>query len=173
MSLADFISQGRASFGDASFEAIKYALEAIDIGVEFLVTGFEGRGNGSIFSIDDRCIPKFHQKLGFYAIGSGNIGAMGSLYNSMPRLCSIEETIYRLCEAKFIAESAPGVGKTTIAQILYSDGIGPLFIEEQLLPIRKVWERKGRPKLSKAAFNAARTSLELGKSLFEDLQRKK
>jgi 20S proteasome alpha/beta subunit len=163
MSLQEFISQGRGAFGDTAFEGIKYALEAIEIDVQFLVCGFSPGGIPSIFSIDDQCLPKFYQKMGFHAIGTGDVVAMGMLYNTLSwDTSSVEETIYRVMEAKFVAETAPGVGKTTVVQLLNDSGIGPIFTNRAISPIKIIWEKKGRPKLPKNALEAVKEMVALG-----------
>jgi hypothetical protein len=80
---------------------------------------------------------------------------MGTLYSSLSwDSSSLEETIYRVLEAKFVAENAPGVGKTTVLQLLDDSGVGPIFTDAFISPIKSIWERKGRPKLPKNAVKA-------------------
>jgi 20S proteasome alpha/beta subunit len=104
LSLAKFIEKGREYFGEAGFSNIQYQIEALRIDVEFLVMGFNKKAEARIFSVTDGQLAASHHFLGFHAIGTGCTSALGSLFNSRFKHGSLNECVYRVCEAKFTAE---------------------------------------------------------------------
>jgi hypothetical protein len=67
------------------------------------------------------------------------------LYNTYNPNLSRDDLIYRVCEAKFLSESALGVGKRTVVLTIAPDGsyegLWPNLVE----PIKEIWEQQGRP----------------------------
>ena len=53
----------------------------------------------------------------------------------------LENTIYRLLEAKFSAETAGGVGKTTTVALRNKEGRVELLPRTEIEEIRKIWQR--------------------------------
>jgi hypothetical protein len=77
-----------------------------------------------IFSTDfsGRCT--IHNDVGYHAIGAGSWAALGwlSTKTAVAFTQSIPAIVYRLCEAKFAAETARSVGDRTVVLVSFKDG---------------------------------------------------
>src|ERR1022692_4908149 len=94
----------------------------VDLGCQFLLAGFDHDGDGHILTVENPGIVKNHDPVGFWAIGSGALSALGILFfHSMRGELPLPEVLYHICEAKFMAESAIGVGKQTNVRIVTHD----------------------------------------------------
>src|SRR5208282_6422375 len=90
---------------------------------------------------------------GFWAIGSGSHMALSMLfYRQQSVITDLAHTIYNVCEAKFMAESASGVGTQTFLHVSTPYGTAPCGSEETT-KMRPLWERGGRPKIPKKALS--------------------
>jgi hypothetical protein len=150
---------GLQQFGADIFARTYNLIETVEVEVTFLVCGFSA-DRPCLFTFSDPGIEKNYDLVGFWAIGSGTNSAIGSLFNLKgPALQhrSIEEVVYRVCEAKFYAESALGVGKTTSAFILESSG--DRYMLDSVDPIRKIWENNSSRPLPNGATEAVQQSL--------------
>jgi hypothetical protein len=143
---ATFLRRGRAYLGDQEFSRVLYEVNSCDLGVELILAGFEPNGWPRIFSIGNPGKYESHERLGFYAVGTGSLRALGSLYTSYEATLSKAELVYRACEAKFVGESAFGVGKQTYVLTLRQDmtyeALNPPEVDRV---IRPEWERIGKP----------------------------
>jgi hypothetical protein len=143
---ATFLTEGRENFGDQEFSRILYEINACRLGVDLIFAGFEPNGWPRIFSIGEPGTYESHERLGFHAIGTGSTRALGALYGSYEATLGKSELTYRACEAKFIGESAFGVGKRTYVLILNQDlSYEVLWPEDVDNIIRPQWEQHGRP----------------------------
>jgi hypothetical protein len=79
--------------------------------------------------------------LKFAVIGSGHDMAMASLRWPPPLNFLLEDTIYRLLEAKFAAETASGVGKTTTVALRNREGRVALLPRNEIEEIRAIWKK--------------------------------
>jgi len=77
---------------------------------------------------------------GYAAVGSGSYLSLGSLRQRRLSF-DIEDVIYRLLEAKFVAEGG-AVGPTTTLLILSPDGDSWEMRESEIQQIKEVWQRK-------------------------------
>jgi hypothetical protein len=141
-----FVRRGRGWFGDQQFNRLVYEIENCRLGVDLIIAGFEPNGWPRIFSVSDPGTYESHERGGFHAIGTGSMRALGSLYTTFDPNLSKSELIYRACEAKFLGESASGVGKTTyvvtLANAAEYEQITPSDVQQHIRPI---WEQKGKP----------------------------
>jgi hypothetical protein len=137
--LDDFYMFGLQRLGPDTFNRIFAQIQNVQLEASFLVCGFSG---------DDQCVFTFtdpgrecdYDLIGFWAIGSGATNALGSLFNlkgAPLRFRSYEEVIWRVCEAKFYAESAQGVGKTTTVFWVGKDDKKIIY---DLSPLHGIWE---------------------------------
>jgi hypothetical protein len=140
-----FLREGRAYFGDEEFSRILYQMRGIRLDTSFLLAGYEPSGLPRLFSIVDPGISENVSALGFHAIGSGYVRALGSLYTTYNSDFTIEDLIYRICEAKFLGESASGVGERTFVDIVAPDGTHKGLSPELVEPIREIWKARGIP----------------------------
>jgi len=137
-----FFKRGRGYFGEEEFSRILYQLNAIKLETSFLVVGFDPNSFPQIFSVFDPGVFEDHNHLGFHAIGTGWMRALGSLYGTYDGDLSTLDLIYRLCEAKFLGESALGVGKDTFIDVISPDGTHQVLYPQQVEPIRSIWLKK-------------------------------
>jgi hypothetical protein len=126
-------------------------LAAVNLGCEVLVAGFDFAGDGSIFTVEHPVIVRNHNLAGWTSIGSGSYSAIGTLlHHSVNYSMELPRVLYHACEAKFMAESADGVGKHTVAKVA-SGAYGKMDAYEAsealIRNIRTAWERDGKPRV--------------------------
>lgn len=141
MTMADFRQDGLANFGPEIFSRMFYQIEQLSLNVTFLVYGFDNQ-KPHIFTIQNRGEIAHFDQPGFWAIGSGQTSALGSLFSIVGHPISVrrpEDVLFLLCRAKFAAESAPGVGENTMAVILKSNGNRSVLFHEELKKIKEIW----------------------------------
>jgi len=100
--------------------AAKIADYRLDVGL--LVAGFDDRGEGHLFTLDDddnRGRPQRHDIPGYRAIGSGSYGAMYMMaYREVSRSMPLRLVLYHAIEGKYFGERAGGVGIHTDTYIM-------------------------------------------------------
>jgi hypothetical protein len=141
-----FLDVGLATFGDSYFRDLSEECRKVKLQIELLVIGFDERNRSHIFTSEldpgtRTRVCTVHDPEGVYAIGVGAWSAMGALdAHDIMEGTELSHTIYRLCEAKFISEVAPGVGKVTKVDVFFSDDRPSLhlFLYEDD-PIRTAW----------------------------------
>jgi hypothetical protein len=128
-----------------TFQRILFEISNVSLSTTFLVFGFDEFKEPHIFTIRDKGQVEYFDLAGFWAIGSGQTASLGVLFNkSHSRFDSYQTVLWNLCEAKFAAEAAPGVGKGSFMVVLEPDGRHRTLGE--LKPARTPYERmKGRP----------------------------
>jgi hypothetical protein len=139
-SLEEFKKSGLSQLGPENFSRFLYQMQQQSIDVEFLVAGFDK--DAHIFTVTSPGKVSDFSPVGFWAIGSGQTNALGSFFNCQGALFAsdISTIIYRVCEAKFNAEGATGVGKKTIMTILRDDGERHSILKE-VDSMRPLWEK--------------------------------
>jgi len=145
----EFMRKGREYFGDEEFVRLYYHMNKIELDTEFLVGGFDIQPTGTIprlFSLSDPGVTAYRDAQSYCAIGIGSTLANATL-TTLPfdPFDSLQNIIYRLCEAKFRGESALGVGKMTFVVVLYPDGKTAAIFPERTEQIRSLWGAKGKP----------------------------
>ncbi len=148
-----FFREGRAAFGDEEFTRVLYQINATKLDTDFLVAGFGLDKRPRIFSISDPGVYSDHTNLGFHAIGTGSLRACGALFSTYAADLRNIDLAYRLCEAKFLGESALGVGEKTLIALHVIDGV-KLVYPEQLVPVREAWKRHGKTPIPEEACTA-------------------
>jgi hypothetical protein len=119
LDLETYQQQGYERLGPEIHQDIYRKIQELEVSATFLVYGFDADGGARIFRVDD---PGYAQSLdveGFGVIGSGWPLAQASLLSRPLPIRSAAELVYRLCEAKFVAEHAPGVGRDTVVAQLH------------------------------------------------------
>jgi hypothetical protein len=129
-----FTRRGTTNFTVSRFEEIDNRLQAHELEIDLLVTGFDNKGIGHIFSLrGDRFTRGFairHDIPGFHAIGSGSDGALFMMaYRGLSPIFKVRQALYFTLEGKYFGELAPGVGERTDLQILQYNK-EPLIISE-------------------------------------------
>lgn len=155
-SLQELRERGPKDLGEQLFEKLYSDLDQFDIGVELIVCGFEDVDLGGfemadlfrfwrIFSVTSPGVINDHKTDGFWAIGSGQEQAFTSLTANRGRgFGSVENTVYLLCEAKFCAEGAMGVGKATTVTVFGPNGKTVTLDDAAVDRLRAIWEEKAR-----------------------------
>src|SRR5262249_16618676 len=136
-SVEQFRKEGQADLGDDFFE-LRRELDQSEIGVQFIVGGFDSKQSPSLFEVDSPGHAKSRELLRYAVIGSGYHMAMASLRRKQLD-GSLPSTIYRVLEAKFSSETASGVGKRTTVFLKSRNG-HMLIGEETTQKIRGIWE---------------------------------
>ena len=149
LTMQEFLDTGLARFGEATFTAMKYQLDQIELDCAFLVYGHDEKDDAHVFSVEDPGVICNHDLYGFWAIGSGSNRALSSLFFQNFRMSLPEpEALYYLAEAKFMAEGG-AVGAETLVMIRRKDGSSHGSLSMDL--IKKLWKRHGRPKMPRNA----------------------
>lgn len=139
--LERFQEVGLQQLGNDQFSRLLFRIERQTLDVEFLVAGFDG-DTAHIFTVRPPGAISNYTPLGFWAIGSGQTNALGSLFNSGAVVfADIPSTIYRVCEAKFNSESAIGIGKKTVLTLLRNDTSRWNVTFKLVDGLRPLWEK--------------------------------
>lgn len=143
---------GIQALGEVAAGGLRTNLEQYRLPCQLIVCGFDGEAGGKyrtgrILSVENPGVVSDHEANGFCAIGSGGFMASATLAmrQQSPRLNG-SMTLYNVCEAKFIAETAIGVGRETLVSIMRPDGEHEILKTAQVEEIRRGWERFGQPK---------------------------
>lgn len=134
----EFRTQGRVDLGD-HFTDLCIELGRFDLGAGFLLFGHDRQKHGKLFEIESPGHVIDRNALKYGVIGSGHDMALASL-RRRPLNFLLENTIYRLLEAKFSAETATGVGKPTTVALRNRDGRIALLPRHEIDAVRAIWE---------------------------------
>jgi|ERR1700677_2792865 len=147
MSRDEFFKDGKSALGDQQFAILLREIRDARLNTDFLVCGFHEH-NPRIFRAIDPGITDLQDSMGFCSIGCGAHLADAHLMSTFSVLDPLQDTLYKLIEAKFKSERAPGVGRRTYMTILEEGGqmvsVPPPVIEE----IRAAWEKYGNPPIA-------------------------
>lgn len=139
-SVDQFRSEGPA-LPTRDFSRILKCLDRFNLGVQLLLCGIDPRQSTShIIEIENPGIESDHSLAGYWAIGSGTHMATASLTGRPLDQFSVETLVYRLCEAKFCAETASGVGKSTNVLLIDDAGSHRHLPTSSVRKIREIWE---------------------------------
>jgi 20S proteasome alpha/beta subunit len=151
MSLEEFRTKGLKQLGAEVFGRLLYDIQNVRLSLELLVCGYDADADGDktphIFTVSNPGSVNYVDLAAFWAIGSGQTSALGHLFNlhTPPKYKSLPDAMYCACEAKFHAESAPGVGEATTALVLKADGSRFLMRTDALTEIRRAWKSCSTP----------------------------
>lgn len=147
LTLSEFETKGRAYFGDLGLNDIRRESALRDTGVTLLVAGFDIDKTPELFEVTPRGHVTEQYGWNFLAIGSGADKALASLY-PYPDLCESQDLhhiVYRVCAAKFAAESASGVGPKTNISCIDENGETAFLLGREVDDLRDVWRNEGQP----------------------------
>jgi len=172
LSMQTFLTEGLKDLGPALFSQFVCDIRNVRSDLEFLVFGFDREPR--MFIVSHPGIASDYGVPGFWAIGSGSISALGMLYNiGHNKHVSAQGALYNLCAAKFLSESASGVGKATFAVIARSNSHPTRMTTQDLEPIRKLWERKGRPRQPASAESVSEAVIKKADNVEEEVRRQR
>jgi hypothetical protein len=118
VSVPQYLEKQQGVFQNIVVQASQFNLQA-----EFLVAGIDDAG-GRLAYIGHPGTIAWLDTLGYGAIGSGAIHAtMRLALAGLSRATSLQDTIYRVYEAKRAAEVAPGVGPTTDMAVVHRNRV--------------------------------------------------
>jgi hypothetical protein len=148
MTLDRFLSDGLEKFGETYFRELAEEIRGIETGTDLLVAGYSSDGSPHVFRSDRRGQCLLLDAYQFGAVGTGSVTASGVLLSrsDFRHRSTKEKFAYRMCEAKFAAEGADGVGKETMVRILYHDGTsaGAILMTGT---IRAAWDATRNPEI--------------------------
>lgn len=121
-------------------------IQMMQINVSIILAGLDRTGP-HIYSIEDPGTATSYDRLGYFAIGSGERHAMLTLVaHNQHRDIGLNQTVFNVYCAKRAAEVAPGVGLATEMRVITHDGVKSLSSEE-LEALSPLYEKRVRPKL--------------------------
>jgi hypothetical protein len=137
-------------------------LKKVDLGFEVIIGGFDWNMDGHIFTVRNPGVAFNYDVTGWAAIGIGEYGVANTLlshsFNSEMELARV---LYHVCEAKFVSESASGVGHYTQVKIPVpgAKDDAAILADESVAIIRKAWEDEGRPRVPRGLVDIIRREL--------------
>jgi hypothetical protein len=150
MTRDQFIENGLNCFGQEEFLRILNDVQSATLGTVFLLAGFDG-SQPCIVSVSDPGTAYFHDLTSFQAIGSGAPLAQAALMSTCDPFAPLTDVIYRVSEAKFIGERAPGVGQKTLITVLGMDGQWHGILPPGMEKVSHLWKKKGIPHVPREA----------------------
>lgn len=139
----EFRKAGASQLGRRFFGSLTRKIDGFEAGVQLLVYGFDHTAQKSphMFKVDSPGNVVNLDHLGSYAIGSGTNMAIASLNLRPLDNLSAGGLAYRLCEAKFSAETASGVGRTTTGFFMNMNGYSTPITLGTIEKFRSYWEK--------------------------------
>jgi len=152
LDMPTFQRNGKKIFDANTFVTLFNDIRIVNLGsLQFLVCGFDDSGKPHLFTVYEPGEDAVFDKPGFCAIGSGGLASDSILYyfNQSPKK-TLEETIFNVFAAKFMAERA-GVGRDT-TWLVRKRGCGSftwkgVTLVELIAIMRSEWEREGSPRV--------------------------
>lgn len=135
-----FQKEGYHDLGKDEHARHMEALYKFDLGVEIIVFGYTDKNSPRLFKVCNpgRAIECAWE--GYAAVGSGTYLALGALrQKAIPY--TLVGTIYRVLEAKFVAEAASHVGKSTNVLVLHPNGTSAEMTEAEIGKVRAIWQK--------------------------------
>jgi len=151
--MRDFKKNGLSQLGEAIYTDLHQKIESFNLNLSFIVVGFDSKKKGHLVFTDHQTVPQSYTDMGYCAIGIGFSSATAMLAyhhdnSDISDLSSVEETVYCLCEAKFMSESASDVGRTTFVHIWDSEEFSTI-LDDNIEKIRTAWKGSGAPRIPK------------------------
>ncbi len=149
MTISEFKKKGAKQLPQYDFSLLSQQIREADLQCEFLVYGFDEHKRPHLFVVENPGRVRVYDKPGFYAIGSGAPSAMAMLsyMGQAAEASSFEDTLYNVLAAKYISESADGVGKETFLVISEHNSIAYYAPTRFEASIREIWEKEGKPRM--------------------------
>jgi hypothetical protein len=141
-----FRNRGKEELTERVHDRIVEQIQSYELSIEFMVQGFDEAGTPHIFTVQNPGKCEYYDKLGFWAIGSGQHQAVSSLFSTeYNRFGSLEECTARVLSAKLMAESATGVGKETWLIIEFNKPRSVMFVPKPIInTFREQWKKLPR-----------------------------
>jgi hypothetical protein len=146
-SMDDFKENGLRVFGPNLLAKFSKQIDSYTLGIDLLVFGFTPGppfGDFHIFEVNNPGVANDCNMFGYGIIGSGHDQALTTLLRKPFKAPTVSNAIWRLCDAKFSAETSNGVGKETNVMIAFEDGKLGMLAAACLKDIRAAWEKDRR-----------------------------
>ena len=118
MTILEFRRVGRRQLGDAEFAITNKALREFSLRSSLIVCGVDRQNFPHMFTVHSpNGAIVVNDAGGSAAIGTGAQMALGSLGSRNINILDVRNLVFRVCEAKFDAETAHGVGKSTLLTV--------------------------------------------------------
>lgn len=154
--MIEFRKEGRADLGDQYFVLLKELHSNHLADTTFIIYGHDANEAPHLFEVNSGVIANRLQ-MQYVAIGTGSSMANSAL-RLKPMDHTLPSTVYRLLAAKFSAETATGIGRsTTLTVKVKGKRDQPIFVNT-IETIRDVWDKerkKGEPEEALSALEAA------------------
>lgn len=153
--LDELYRSGPKKFGHAGSAVLRERIEHHKLDCEFLVFGFDGHSletrAAHLLHLADPGIVKEYDMPGYWAIGTGAYLALSTLAGRQHSFLSrLPTVVYDVCEAKFAAESAFGVGRETFVTITDPARRWRVFEPTQIQMVRGQCEKLKPPRSNEA-----------------------
>jgi hypothetical protein len=129
-------------------------IEKTALSLEFLICGFDAKGQGHIWKVKGDGAPTSYDLIGFWSIGMGASAALSCLAFHVSRghlnvYSSLPDAAYLTMAAKFMSESASDVGRSTFVVIVDAKGKEAVRLVSNpgVETVRRIWEKRGVPKV--------------------------
>lgn len=154
INMKEFLKTGKKQLDPATFAALSDEIRKVQTDLQFLVYGFDKDGTPHLFKVFCPGVDAVFDKPGFAAIGSGESASDALLYYfNQARHRTLEETVFNVCAAKFMAERA-GVGQDTFLFVSQYGSAGFSHKSTLVNDIRTEWESGGRPRVPPGVIQA-------------------
>ncbi len=158
ISLDDCVHNGLQWFGERRHGAMLETIEELEshpsFAIDLLIAGFDAENEQHMFELSYSGRIARHANLLFHAVGAGRSAALSALYPQplFSRGTNLNEIIYRMCAAKFAAESAPSVGRDTVVVVVSPDRqVFHMLFNDVIDKLRVLWKEKGQPPVPEGA----------------------
>jgi hypothetical protein len=139
--LEEFRMKGLNELGKDVFVDLVSELNNFDLGIDFIVYGYDNKKCPHIFTLVNPGVMVNHDLEQYAVIGSGVYMARAAL-SRKPLSPDLNTVIYRALGAKFSAETASGVGRSTTVIVANSDGKFAQLSEPTVRAVRTAWDRE-------------------------------
>jgi 20S proteasome alpha/beta subunit len=152
---ASFLSEGKNSLTDSAFYELVSRIDREELSLTFLLAGFDDTKEPHLRIVSADDVPQDRDALGFAAIGSGALAATASLafdveHSAFHATNNLIEVTYHVLAAKFMAESATDVGKSTFYVAANADdGSNFLSSHVDIDAVRQSWLKHGSQRFSR------------------------
>jgi hypothetical protein len=141
LTIEEFRKKGKKQFGN-DFEVMNKPIREFHLGTSLLACGVDTSDFPHIFTVRPPSgSVRVNDSLGHTAIGTGAEMALGALGARSLETPSIEDFAFRVLEAKFVAETAPGVGKSSLFVMLRRGLDHPMYLPADN-PLREAYAQR-------------------------------
>ena len=151
LSRKEFLEKGRSVFGDEEFQRLLYQVASVRLDIDVLLAGFEPNGGAHLMSLSQGFTRQLHNCVGFHAIGNGSSLANAHLMGTYDAYGSNVAALYRVAEAKFKSEAAPGVGRKTAIVRVAPNGAWTVMNFDEVEALKAVWKECAFPPVPEKA----------------------